>query len=570
MILSHSYSENILPLSISSGSGWPDISGNPFNPNRSPNFNANLDPETIPDSLASSIDDATYYMTVGGQGHEESITKEQDFAGELNLSYNFNISSDINIKLSMGGKLKHKTKEYDRTALGIGSSNYVHLVHDMFYDELSDRTKQAFADNDQFLYADDIFWDQDYDRSHLGDRYNFSPVLDAERYLQIHDEAMTYYDPDGPVDLWSLVSANFINTDYSAFYFMPEINLGSDLLFIPGVRYESNRTEYTGYRGNRLGVLRDWTRTPIDTLTKTRYNDFWLPMIQLFYTPTDWMTIKAGYTHTLQRPDYNNIMPGYVISFQGQINNLSNFRLEPEESRNSDLQFSFHSDKIGLLSAGVFHKEIKNMIFWTGMTVITDTAYFELPTLMYRQRAVYATNNQYPATNYGFEVEWQSNFWWLPGLLSGLVVNVNYTRNWSEAEYLRSTIRVEIDPITYRSTQISDDTTYTSPMISQPDHLLNLTLGYDYKGFSIRWAMRYTSGIFKSTNWYEALRGYSTEFIRYDLSLKQQLPVTGLEVFLNVNNLTGEIEKDIIEHNSYSRYLEDYGRTANFGVRYIF
>jgi TonB-dependent receptor len=339
---------------------------------------------------------------------------------------------------------------------------------------------------------------------------------------------------------------------------------------VPGVRFEKNRTEYTGYRGNRLGVLRDWQRTPIDTVTKVRNNEFVLPMIQLFYKPTDWMTIKAGYTHTLQRPNFNNIMPGWVINNQGGISNLSNFRLKPELSRNVDLQFSFHSDKIGLFSVGAFYKKITDMIFWTGQRAITDTAFYELPTIMFRQRAATAVNNPNDAINYGYELEWQSNFWFLPGLLKGLVVNVNYTRNRSEADYLRTVIKLQVDPITYQTTLVNEDTTYTSRMISQPDHLLNLTLGYDYKGFSIRWAMRYTSGIFKAPNWYESLRGFSTDFIRYDLSLRQKLPVEGMEVFLNVNNLTGEIEQDVINHMSFSRYMEDYGRTANIGVRYQF
>jgi TonB-dependent receptor len=316
--------------------------------------------------------------------------------------------------------------------------------------------------------------------------------------------------------------------------------------------------------------LRDWTATPIDTVTKIRNNDFLLPMVQLFYKPTDWLTLKAGYTHTLQRPDFNNIMPGWVITTQGQIDNLSNFRLKPELSRNWDLQISFHSDKIGLLSLGAFHKKITNMIFWTGMTVVTDTAFFDLPTIMNRQRAAYATNNPNAAFNYGFELEYQSNLWFLPGLLSGLVLNVNYTRNKSEAEYLRSVVRTQIDPVTYRATLYSEDTTYTSRMIGQPDHLLNLTIGYDYAGFSIRWALRYTSGIFKSANWYEKLRGFSTDFVRYDLQLRQILPLKGMEIFFNINNLTNELEKDVINHLNFSRYIEDYGRNANLGIRYQF
>ena len=351
---------------------------------------------------------------------------------------------------------------------------------------------------------------------------------------------------------------------------MPEINIGPELLLVPGVRYEANRTEYTGYRGNRLGVLRGFTATPIDTVTKIRKNEFLLPMAQIFYKPTDWLTVKAGYTHTLLRPNFNNIMPGWMIGSQGSIDNLSNFRLKPELSRNWDLQFSFHTNEIGLISFGLFHKKITDMIFWSGQKAILDTAYFELPTIMYRKLAAYAENNKYPAYNYGYEIEWQSNFWFLPGLLKGIVINVNYTRNKSEAEYPRTIVKVIVDPKTYKTSFDNKDTTYTSPMIQQPDHLLNLILGYDYKGFSIRWAMRYKSHIFKSANWYEELRGYSTNFYRYDVQIRQKLPFDGMEFFLNVNNITGEKEHDVINHLDFANYIEDYGRSANMGLRYQF
>jgi outer membrane receptor protein involved in Fe transport len=263
-------------------------------------------------------------------------------------------------------------------------------------------------------------------------------------------------------------------------------------------------------------------------------------------------------------------MPGWVISNTGQIWNLSNFRLRPEKSENWDIQASVYSHKIGLFSVGAFHKTITDMIFWTGQKAITDTTFFELPTIMHRQRAAYPVNNEFEAVNYGYEIEWHSNFWYLPGMLRGLVINLNYTRNKSEAEYLRTRIRTEIDPVTYRATLVNEDTTYTSPLINQPAHLLNLTLGYDYRGFSIRGAMRFTSYVFKSADWYENLRGYSTDFYRYDLQIRQKLPLPGLEIYLNVNNLTNEIERDVINHMRFSRYIEDYGRNGNIGLRYQF
>ncbi len=553
---------------------------NPFPTNRKSNYNVNLDPETIPDSLAISMDDAVNFMYLGSMTHNESETRERDLAAEINMTYNFNITNQIKVKLSLGGKYKHKTKEYDNESMSISGEYYLDLVYNTYENELSSRTKNSFAANDQFLYLEN-FIDPDYrEENFLNGRYRFSPVFDKEKFRRIDELAMKTYDPDRAlINLWELVLPNYVNThyfdyhgteDYHAFYLMPEINIGSSFLIVPGVRYEANRTEYTGYRGNRLGVLRNWTPTPIDTVTRVRDNEFFLPMIQAFYKPTNWLTFKAGYTHTLQRPNYNNIMPGWVISNQGQIDNLSNFRLKPELSRNWDIQMSAHSNKIGLFSFGAFYKKITDMIFWTGQKAITDIAFFELPTIMNRQRAAYAINNEFPAYNYGYEVEWQSNFWYLPGLLRGLVLNMNYTRNKSEAEYLRTRIIVQVDPKTYRTTLVNEDTTYSSPMIQQPDHLLNLTLGYDYKGFSIRWAMRYKSHIFASSNWYEALRGYSTDFYRYDLAVKQQLPVKGLEFFLNINNLTNAIEKNVINHKDFASYIEDYGRNGNVGLRYQF
>lgn len=580
---SHSYSENILPAEIySSASSQVE---DPFPTNRTSKYNVNLDPETIPDSLAVSMDEAVNFMTIGGIEHDESKTLERNISGEFELSRKFNITDKINVNFNIGGKYRRKDKEYDKTALRAenegANQSYRNLVYETFEDQLSERTKQAWQkDNMRILLID--FFDPDYEGGDfLNDRYNFGYIFDKDKFRQIHDLVMEQYDPTS-TSMYDMVLQNYIETnfrdyhgneDYYAFYLMPEIKFGSKITLVPGVRYESNRTEYTGYRGNRLGVLYDWRKTPIDTVTKVRENEFILPMIQAVYKPTDWMNLKAGYTNTLQRPNYNNIMPGWFISNMGRIDNLSNFRLKPELSENYDLQMSIFSDKIGLFSVGAFYKEVTDMIFWTGTTAILDTSFFELPTLMHRQRAAYAANSENEAINYGYELEWQSNFWYLPGLLNGLVMNVNYTRNISEAKYPKSRIetKAEYDEnfniITYYE---SNDTTYTAPMLSQPAHLLNLTVGYDFKGFSIRWAMRYKSKIFTKNNWYEKLRGYSTDFYRYDLSIKQELPLEGMELFLNVNNLTNELEHSVINHMDFTSYKEDYGRSANIGIRYNF
>jgi TonB-dependent receptor len=372
-VLSHSYSNNVLPARITSTNR--NSPTNPFSSNRTSNYNVNLDPETIPDSLAIPLSSIADFMHLGDTYHEESETNERDLSAELNLAYYLRIADQINIKLNLGGKYKYKTKSYDQMTLEMSGQAYRNLVMENFENELSNRTRTTWLEDDQKILLID-FLDSDYGSNNLFDgKYEFSQIFDKEMFRKIHDLGMETYDPsDRTRDYWTLVFQNFIETTYNdyegdenyyALYIMPEINIAGNLSVVPGLRYESNRTEYTGYRGNRLGVLQNYLPTPVDTVTKVRNNEFFLPMIQIFYEPAAWLTLKAGYTHTLQRPDYNNIMPGWVITNQGQINNLSNFRLKPELSRNWDLQLSFHSDKIGLFSAGVFHKKITDMIFWT-------------------------------------------------------------------------------------------------------------------------------------------------------------------------------------------------------------
>jgi TonB-dependent receptor len=569
--LSHAYSENKNPLSISSTNGGT-VPNQPFGVNRQSNFDVDVDPETIPNLFLYNWDQTIENMTLSGINISRTDTRERDLAADLSVAYTLNITDQINAKLTLGGKFKYKTKEYDKTANGFANEGLMKVAHDNF--PISARSDEYYRRDPRNLYLSDFLTPNG--GSFLGGKYAFSPIFDRNKFRKLYDLANAIQD-DQLYSIWSLYQPDFpasVYSDYSGFenyqalYLMPEINLGPQLLFIPGVRYEANRTEYTGYRGNRLGVLRSFTPTPVDTVTKVRREEFLLPMIHVFFKPTEWLTVKAGYTHTIMRPNYNNIMPGWMIGTQGSIDNLANFNLRSEQSRNWDIQLSFHTDQIGLLSVGAFHKRITDMIFWSGQKAILDTAFFELPTIMSRKLAAYAENNPNPASNYGFEIEWQSNFWYLPGLLKGIVVNINYTRDWSNADYPRTVVKSVIDPKTYKATYVNNDTSYSSPLIQQPDHLLNLVLGYDFKGFSFRWALMYKSHIFKSANWYEALRVYSAAFYRSDVQVRQKLPIEGMEIYLNANNLTGEKEHDLLNHLSFSNYIEDYGRSANIGLRY--
>ena len=80
--------------------------------------------------------------------------------------------------------------------------------------------------------------------------------------------------------------------------------------------------------------------------------------------------------------------------------------------------------------------------------------------------------------------------------------------------------------------------------------------------------------VFMSTNFWPELRETTDPYTRWDLSMKQDLPLKGLQLFLNVNNITESI--DVNRYRGYSSYGDNlkseqhYGRTIDLGFRYSF
>ena len=183
-------------------------------------------------------------------------------------------------------------------------------------------------------------------------------------------------------------------------------------------------------------------------------------------------------------------------------------------------------------------------------------------------------NNPNTVDLWGIETEWQSNLWFLPGLLRNIVLNVNYTHIFSEASYPRTVPEWEYQDSPYggkREVIVGNlEEPYTAPLLDQPDDILNLTIGYDYRGFSIRASMQYISDVFTTNNWRPELRGYKDDLFLYDLSIKQKLPIEGLAIFGNLKNMSKAMERSINEGTGFISNAQYYGMTADFGIRYWF
>ena len=234
----------------------------------------------------------------------------------------------------------------------------------------------------------------------------------------------------------------------------------------------------------------------------------------------------------------------------------------------------------GLFTVSPFYKRMDDLILWVDYNLHPDVG--TLPGMNVpddwidsRPRANTYINNPFEATYTGLELDWQTNFWYLPSFFKGLVMNVNYTYLKSETEYqgyfiVDSDSLVRFRPPVYFK-ELRTDSTRTGRMPDQPNHIANLTLGYDFKGFSARMSVRFqtnTSTFVNSTN--PLLDTFSGDYTRWDLAIKQRL-FTGFELFANMSNLTSRPDENfrgvVGEIPSYTEY---YGMTTDIGLRYRF
>ena len=497
--------------------------------------------------------------------YNEYSTSETEHAFGGNVEFDLKINNQISGKVKFGFKNRDKTREHDRD-YEYGAFTYVAHVgkrnetYEMF-DWLSSIPQNTIYAN---YYP---FMDKDYnDEGFLDGKYTLGPFADLDKMNQLfsyfranwnwdpyHENIMHHFHKTQ-----SLIYDYSGTEEYNARYAMTDLNIGRKLNVITGVRLEDNITRYTSYHGQETS-LPHYNSMGSDTVSNhTRKNSYTLPSLFLKYQPEDWLILRYANTKTLTRPNYSDIIPLYNISGAARAVEYRNPYLEPGVSKNNDYVVSFNNKHLGLLSFSYFSKKIEGLIFSSGQRYITDPSLYGLPGYAEKYRINdYKANNPYVVNLDGFEIDYQTRFWYLPKLLRGLVFNANYTRTNSEVKYPRTVIETKVifDP-SFQVVTLNLDSLYVDRLLDQPRDIVNLSLGYDYRGFSGRLSMNYISNVFSTTNFWPGLREDTDAYRRYDLSMKQKLPIKGLELYLNISNLTEAV--DITRLRGFNPYDPDF------------
>lgn len=503
----------------------------------------------------------------------------------------FNIGTSLNGYFKFGGLAELQTNKTDQEtpylAFGQGTDaniqgNMMRAIQDEFgltLNSLGDLPGTYFLTKDQDLFDPflgdrfgGIYYATDPDL--LTDILDFiigNPAFDASNSQASTGAQGGWYN--GPYQ--QLTNDYEYEEDYYATYAMSRLNF-LDFMVIGGARFERVNSEYFAY--NARDQRNAQAQVMYDT-TSVKSNQYLLPMGQVRYSPLSWLDLRYGYTQTLARPDFSQISPKFTIT-QGNAIYTGNPDLKPARAYNHDFNITIHGNKLGLLSAGAFYKKIKGFVFTSPYqldaaqragvdslaryTIVRNGNNVVIPQ---SNATVYRPlNNPNDATVKGLEFEFQTSLWYMPKPLSNVVLGINYTHIVSETIYPFFDARPI--PGTRPVQTAFVDSSRTGRLIDQPNDILNAYIGYDYKGFSTRVSFLFQGN---SVNYVDGRNpesdGFTKDYFRIDLSARQKLPFANSELFLDVQNLNDVNNESAQRTIGGFNSIQNYGLTANLGLR---
>jgi TonB-dependent receptor len=505
-------------------------------------------------------------LTQWGVTRGEAFT-ERLYTGKLDLSLPVTLSEELSATFKVGGKYAPSKRTNDL------EEKYKRVGDQDFYDAVKYFVPGKVLSNTTPLLLSDI-WNTDYKRGDyfFNSSYPIKYVVNTNQMDTFLPQATKTWVPNRHVSNSERYDFDGRET-FAAGYAMGTFNIGPRLKVFGGVRYEHYNMNY---KANFVYVTHsvDGVCLLFDTLnTVDRNDDDLLPNAQLRYSITDWADLRLAYTQSLSRPDYQAILPNIYFE-PGASAQAGNTKLKPTLSKNYDVGLSFHNNNLGLFTVGGFYKNLDNVFFSTSIyyqnlglydvSFPDSSLWMALGVQAPNKSTQISTfvNNNHPAHIRGIELEWQTRFWYLPAPFDAFVLNINYTRVWSDMDY-RQVLNIDStyqDGRFTRHVYLTRDTVRNARLLNQSDHVLNVALGADYKGFSGRISFNLQSNVITTVGATPELDQFTGAIYRWDLTLKQALPLMGLSLSFDVQNLTHS------PTNTYQRFRRVVGGEVSDNV----
>jgi TonB-dependent receptor len=298
------------------------------------------------------------------------------------------------------------------------------------------------------------------------------------------------------------------------------------------VRFEHTKLSIDGFRLQGTTVL--------PTQAGNSYDDF-LPSIVVKLEPARNVISRLAYSKSLGRPEYSNLSPGGSINTADGTVSLGNPALKPYRADNLDATLEYYFARGGLVTVGAFGKWIRNPIF-SSATVLRNTSYNNVA---YTVLTITQPFNADKGHIYGIEAQFQQQFTFLPGFLSGFGIELTGT-------------------LTKSRLTLPDGRRSTFP--SQSGHLYGAELFYQKGPVEASIAFHNTGHALLAIGTPAYNDQYNDDLRRLDAKASVEV-LKGVRLFAEAQNLTDEPTRQYQAGNpNWLIQNERYSRTFYAGV----
>jgi TonB-dependent receptor len=568
----------------------------------------------VNNNFSSALLDSTQWI------QQNNFDKEQTY--QLNLSRKFTFVG-ISDELKIGAKHKEKTRWMTNNQSGWNNYKQYPLVN--IDGSIIDLSGTRFYGNTTLSApALTYFFNPPAKSRNLLGLYRINPLISQEALKQwwdLNKNGKPAAAQDMGANGMALLSDYDVTERVTGFYFMNTMNFGQRMTLLFGARVEKELNDYRGFFSDGAvggtGAVQIVNGQVIEATTSYSETN-WLPSTLLSVKPTDYLTIRFALYKALARPDFNLRMPTFAF---GSVNsNLGNPNLKDARAWNVELNTQVYHSTIGLFSVSAFYKVVDDLFHqtnsvrivwpdggpnrligvhgWTtnekaGFSSRLDTLLDYLNLGAWKRNAIFnnmtstftyvlnaAYNSPRPSYAWGFEIEHQMNFGFLPvSWLRNITLSYNISITRSETYiivsqktldtvYIPATPRV---PEGWRAQEGAKAKLLKAPFEDQPELYCNASLGYDYKGFSVRISAFYQGRYTRQFSFDGTTDNVVDPFTKWDLALKQEVN-SHISLFLSVENIFNNVDKrsqynKIFDWGYLPLQSESYGTTLDLGVR---
>jgi TonB-dependent receptor len=472
---------------------------------------------------------------------------DNNIAAKLDLQTTYLENQDQRGIIKVGGKVRFKRKEQDINAMVLGSYNTTNPLYPGEAPELTlPFASDGFTDNNLLnkgYVLEYIPYSENLDR-----HYEFYPWFFIMSRDNIREE--------------TIMQDYYAEEDIYAAYLMLQHDF-KKLMVLAGLRYEKTDIYYEGRRAIYHPVTNKFIDA--DTIPDNRSQDFLIPYLQLKYSLKENLNLRAGFTYTFARPNFEDVIPSYEGNEDGDFH-LGNPDLKFPRSLNIDVAVEKYIQGDGIIAAGLFYKEIENFV-----SKYSTHAHFD--SLYETSGFIYTSINGIKSNVYGLELQSQFKFNFLPGFFKDFGIYVNYTYTHSEATIPRrkpaNYTDFVFDPTLPYESQFTGDGIENITLPGQAKHAANFALFFDNKKFYAK-----VSANFHDTFLYELgadkdLDVYYNEALHLDFTSHYVIN-KHLRIFTDVVNLTNQPLIFYLDTPDQVKKKEFYSWTARLGLKLNF